>query len=258
VNLHLTHIGTATVLLEFGGWRILTDPAFDPPGGKYGFGFGTSSKKLLPPAIAAADLGRIDLVLLSHDHHADNLDTAGRQVLTKAATVVTTQSGARRLGGTTRGLAPWQSIELKDGSGAVLKITATPARHGPPLSGPIVGDVIGFVLEWEGQQHGALYISGDTVLFAGVEEVGRRFKVGTALLHLGGVAFPISGPLRYTFNGAEAAQVITQFNVRTAVPIHYDGWTHFREKREASEHSLHAVKDRVVWVRQGDRVALAV
>lgn len=41
--MRLTHIGGPTVLVELAGWRILTDPTFDPPGRKYGFGWGTSS-----------------------------------------------------------------------------------------------------------------------------------------------------------------------------------------------------------------------
>ena len=42
----ITHIGGPTALIEFGGWRILTDPTFDPPGKRYFFGWGTMSSKL--------------------------------------------------------------------------------------------------------------------------------------------------------------------------------------------------------------------
>jgi L-ascorbate metabolism protein UlaG (beta-lactamase superfamily) len=93
----LTHVGGPTLLIEFDGWRILTDPTFDPPGGKYNFGWGTSSRKTAGPAIAAADIGPLDAILLSHDQHDDNLDAAGRKLLPSAATVVTTAAGARRL-----------------------------------------------------------------------------------------------------------------------------------------------------------------
>jgi L-ascorbate metabolism protein UlaG (beta-lactamase superfamily) len=68
-------------LIEVAGWRVLTDPTFDPPGQKYAFGWGTSSIKLAGPAIPAAELGSLDAVLLTHDHHADNLDPAGRALL---------------------------------------------------------------------------------------------------------------------------------------------------------------------------------
>lgn len=52
----ITHIGGPTTLIEVGGWRILTDPTFDPPGRRYFFGWGTTSRKLIGPSIAAADL----------------------------------------------------------------------------------------------------------------------------------------------------------------------------------------------------------
>jgi L-ascorbate metabolism protein UlaG (beta-lactamase superfamily) len=77
----LTHIGGPTVLIQVAGWRLLTDPTFDPPGRKYSFGWGTSSVKLAGPAIGASDVEPIDAVLLTHDHHDDNLDPAGRALL---------------------------------------------------------------------------------------------------------------------------------------------------------------------------------
>src|SRR5689334_4727340 len=111
-TMRITHIGGPTALIEVGGWRILTDPTFDAPGRRYTFAPGIFSKKLAGPALAAQDLGAIDAVLLSHDHHEDNLDPAGRALLPGAGTVVTTQSGAKRLakqGATNaQGLGPWQ------------------------------------------------------------------------------------------------------------------------------------------------------
>ena len=245
--MRITHFGTATTLLEIEGLRFLTDPTFDEPGKTYGFGFGTRSTKVDVVRMPAGGLGKLDAVLLSHDHHADNLDDAGRALLPGAGKVVTTVSGARRLGGNALGLDPWQTTTVGN-----VKVTATPARHGPPLSGPIVGDVIGFVLEWPGQQHGPLYISGDTVRFAGVDEVARRFRIGTALLHIGGVAFPISGPLRYTFSGEEAADVAELLGAKTVIPIHYEGWTHFREQRDRTAQALSRLGDRVRWLTPGE------
>jgi hypothetical protein len=62
--------------------------------------------------------------------------------------------------------------------------------HGPPLSRLLTGDVTGFALRWDGQRDGVLWISGDTVLYDAVRQVADRLRVGTALLHLGGVRFP--------------------------------------------------------------------
>src|SRR5262249_39339024 len=151
--------------------------------------------------------GSIDAVLLSHDQHEDNLDPRGRELLPTAGTVVTTAAGAGRLGGNARGLRPGESTRLEAPGKETLAITATPCRHGPPLSGPLVGDVVGFALAWEGQDQGVLWISGDTVLYDGLREAVGRLQVDTALLHLGSVRFPISGPLRYTMNAAEAVEL---------------------------------------------------
>jgi L-ascorbate metabolism protein UlaG (beta-lactamase superfamily) len=256
----VTHIGGPTVLIEVAGWRLLTDPTFDDPGRKYNFGWGTSSVKLAGPALAASDLGSIDAVLLSHDHHDDNLDPAGRALLPSAGVVVTTVSGAGRLGGSARGLRPWEATALEAPGRPALEVTATPCRHGPPLSHPIVGDVVGFALRWEGQEHGVLWISGDTVLYDGVLEVPARLRVDAALLHLGGVRFPVTGPLRYTMTAAEAIELCRVLRPRTAIPIHYEGWKHFREGRAEIERELAGapedVRERFRWLPIGEPVDL--
>ncbi|TFV89923.1 MBL fold metallo-hydrolase [Blastococcus sp. CT_GayMR16] len=232
--MRLTHIGGPTVLIEVGGWRLLTDPTFDPPGRHYSFGWGSGSHKMTGPAVTVPDLGPIDAVLLSHDQHGDNLDDAGRALLPSVGTVVTTVSGAARLGGGARGLRPWGTTELSAPGRTTIEVTATPARHGPPLSRPIAGDVIGFALRWHGQD-GALWISGDTVLFDGVRGVADRIRVDTALIHLGSVRFSVTGPLRYSMTASEAVELCGLIGPRTVIPVHYEGWTHFRQGREAIE-----------------------
>jgi L-ascorbate metabolism protein UlaG (beta-lactamase superfamily) len=207
------------------------------------------------PAVAAADLPAIDAVLLSHDHHDDNLDKAGRALLPGAGVVVTTAAGAKRLGGKTRGLEPWATTRLEAPGKPPIEVTATPCRHGPPLSRPIVGDVIGFSLRWEGQRDGELWITGDTVLYDGVRAVADRLNVGVAVIHLGGVRFPLTGPARYTMTAREAIELCSLVKPHTAIPIHYEGWSHFREGREAIERELAgapaAVRDSFRWLPIG-------
>lgn len=241
----LTHIGGPTLLLEVGGWRLLTDPTFDPPGRKWTFGPGASSRKLAGPAIAAADVGEIDAVLLSHDQHGDNLDEAGRALLPSAGTVITTVPGANRLGrrgiASARGLEPWVTTRLQAEGRPAITVTATPCRHGAPGFRPLVGAVTGFGLEVEGAAHGAVWISGDTILYGGVREVADRLDVGTAVLHLGGVRFWSTGPLRYTMTARDAVELLDLVRPRVAVPIHYEGWSHFQEERDEIATTLERV-----------------
>jgi L-ascorbate metabolism protein UlaG (beta-lactamase superfamily) len=239
----ITHIGGPTVLIEATGWRILSDPTFDAPGRTYKFGWGTSSRKVTGPAIALDDLGPIDVVLISHDNHGDNLDDAGRALLPAAGVVVTTSLAATRLGVAARGLDAWQTTIVEAADRPRLEITATPCRHGPPFSRPIVGHVVGFALRWEGQANGVLWISGDTVLYDGVREVADRLEVDIAILHLGEVQFPITGPIRYSMTAKEGVELCRLVRPRTAIPVHYEGWSHFHEGRAAIEREIAAAPE---------------
>jgi L-ascorbate metabolism protein UlaG (beta-lactamase superfamily) len=213
----LTLIGGPSVLIEFGGFRLLTDPTFDAPG-EYRLPHVTL-QKTAGPSINADKIGPIDTVLLSHDQHADNLDTSGRQYLSRVKQVLTTLAGAGRLGGNAKGFAPWQSVELVS-AGRCLRITATPARHGPVGIEPLLGDVIGFVLEAEGMK--PLYVTGDTVWYHGVAEVAQRFQAGIVLLFAG--AAQTRAPFNLTMNVNDALETAHAFPDAVIVPVHCNGW----------------------------------
>ncbi len=205
------------------------------------------------------DIGKIDAVLLSHDHHEDNLDRAGRAVLPHAEKVITTRAGAKRLGNNAIGLKSWQSttVKLED---MEIKVTAMPTHHGSLGSHLIVGETTGFMLEWEGQKHGALYISGDTVWFNGIHEIAQRFKISAAILHIGKAGFPVTGPIRFTLNASEAIHTIKVLNPRKAIPIHYEGWKHFREPRAEAEKQFSAagLEEKVQWLPLGAPVNVEI
>jgi hypothetical protein len=111
--------------------------------------------------------------------------------------------------------------------------------------------VIGFAIGWEGQAHGKLWITGDTVLYDGLRQVADRLRVDTALLHLGCVRFPVTGPVRYSMTAREAVQLCRRVRPRTAIPVHCEGWTHFRQGRGAIEHVFSAAPEDVGAVSDG-------
>ncbi len=232
----ITLIGGPTALVEFGGLRFLTDPTFDGPG-DYQLPHVTLTKTSRP-AIAAADVGPVDAVLLSHDQHADNLDNSGRDLLRKAPRVLTTAVGAKRLGGNAEGLAPWETVNLsKDGKS--VQVTAAPARHGPAGIEPLAGDVIGFVLTSNDPAVAPVYITGDTVWYDGVAEVARRFKAGIVLLFAG--AAQTRGPFHLTMNTNDAIETATAFPNATIVPVHHEGWAHFRQSGDDLQKAFKAL-----------------
>jgi len=99
-------LGGPTALIAYGGLRLLTHPTFDPPGDYPRPGTPVVLHKLTGPAVPADELGPIDALLISHDHHADNLDPGGRALLPRARRVITTGAGAERLEVEATGLEP--------------------------------------------------------------------------------------------------------------------------------------------------------
>jgi L-ascorbate metabolism protein UlaG (beta-lactamase superfamily) len=184
-------------------------------------------EKLSGPAIGADAVGLIDAVLLSHDQHADNLDNAGRDFLARAGRVLTTIAGAKRLGGHAEGMAPWDTTELTGSNGRALTIMATPARHGPAGIEPMSGDVIGFVVTSKDPDSRPIYISGDTVWYDGVADVARRFKAGVVLPFAG--AAQTRGPFHLTMDTNDAIETVRAFPDAVIVPLHTDGWAHFKQ-----------------------------
>jgi L-ascorbate metabolism protein UlaG (beta-lactamase superfamily) len=247
--LALTYIGGPTLRIELAGLRLLTDPTFDPAGGEYRTPASTLHK-ISGPALGVESLGAIDAVLLSHDHHADNLDLAGRSVAASAATILTTVAGAGRLGGRARGLEPWQSVGLQAPHQDLVTITATPCRHGP--AGGDRGPVIGFLLS-SGDRR--IYLSGDTVWYEGVEEVARRFEVSMAVLFMGAARVAAAGPAHLTMTAEDGLAAARVFPRATIVPVHYEGWQHFSESRSDIEAAFAAagLSDRLHWLAAGVR-----
>jgi L-ascorbate metabolism protein UlaG (beta-lactamase superfamily) len=225
--LHITYIGGATALIEYAGVRVLTDPAFDAAGGEYVSG-PVTLHKTSNPALSLEQLEPIDLVLLSHDQHFDNLDHAGRAMLPQAGKVLTTTDGAMRLNDNAIGLEPWQSVEV-----GAIRITGTPAQHGPAGSLARSGPVTGFVLETASSP--TLYFSGDTVWFDGVAEVARRFAVDIAVLNMGGAKVAAAGPDPLTMTAEDGVATAHAMAKAMVAPLHFEGWAHFMESGSVIE-----------------------
>jgi len=243
----VTYLGGPTLLMEYAGLRVLVDPTFDPPQ-SYEDPGSTPLVKTAGPAIEAADLGEVDLVLASHHEHPDNLDAAGRDIAMRAPVVLSTPEAAIDLGDPVRGLDPWEQ-HLVGG----VTVTAVPALHGPPGSEAFVGAVTGFVLEAPGEPR--VYVSGDNASLPLVEHIGERFApVDVAVLFAGAARVPaIDAPL--TLTSADAARAAELLRASVVVGVHCEDWQHFTESRADLEAAF-AGSPALVGTPRGVRVEL--
>jgi L-ascorbate metabolism protein UlaG (beta-lactamase superfamily) len=200
----LTFLGHATVLVELGGLRILTDPILVDR-----LLFLTRVVRPLDPALFAA----VDLVLLSH-LHMDHFDRLSLARLDSEPELVVGPGGrdlARRWGWTrVTELAPGQSHRVGD-----VTVTALPAAHpgSRPPFGPR-GTAVGYLLE---SGEARLYFAGDTDLFPEMETMIPG-ELDVALLPIGGWGPRLgSGHL----DPPRAVEATARLRPRFAVPIHW-------------------------------------
>ncbi len=229
--LQVTLVGGPTAVLGYGGLRFITDPTFDPPG-SYEPRPGVTLTKTAGPALSPDEVGEVDVVLLSHDHHKDNLDDSGRQFLARASRVVTTRSGAERLGTGATALPNWASIEIDRADAGPIRVVGVPAQHGPDGSEHLVGEVTGFLLT--GQDLPSVYISGDNASLDVVRTIADRLgPIDIAVLFAGGAQMPFLGDAYLTLPSRDAAEAARLLGVRAVVPLHYADWTHFSDGLES-------------------------
>jgi L-ascorbate metabolism protein UlaG (beta-lactamase superfamily) len=248
-----TVLGGPTTVLDLGGLRIVADPTFDAPG-PHGY-----LTKTAGPAVDEDALGPVDVVLVSHSAHPDNLDDRGRAFTVAAPLVLTCPSAAAELGPRAVGLRPWTSHVVQGGTD--VTITAVPAVHGPEdaprdENGNVNCEVTGFVVAGSGLP--TVYVSGDNASIRVVAEVARRFpRIDAAVLFAGAARVPAKfGGRPLTLDAVRAAAATAILDTPVVVPAHYDGWAHFSESRadladafdEAGYASVLRLVDHGTWI----------
>jgi len=138
-------------------------------------------------------------------------------------------AGAERLAHGAVGLLPWQETELAAPGGRVLRVAATPARHGPAHADR--GPVIGFALAFRDDPTTTVYLSGDTVWYDGVGAVAARFPVRLALLFMGAARVAAVAPWHLTVTAEEGVEAARALGAAAILPVHFEGWEHFSESR---------------------------
>jgi L-ascorbate metabolism protein UlaG (beta-lactamase superfamily) len=250
-------IGTATVVIRYAGFTILTDPNFLHSGDHVHLGYGLTSVRRTDPAVEIGDLPPLDFVLLSH-LHGDHFDRVAERKLNKATPIISTRHATRyleKVGFTrTHSLRTWESIDLKKGE-ASLRLTAMPGTHGPGPLGAVLPPVMGTMLDFgdeAGENRLRIYISGDTLIHDRLREIPRRFPdVDLALLHLGGTK--VLG-IMVTMDAEQGVEAMRIVDPRTAVPIHYNDYEVFESPLEDFKRAVNeaGLEDRVHYLSHGE------
>ena len=223
-------IGNATTLIRFGGLTVLTDPAFLHKGEHVYLGHGIWARREVEPACQIADLPPVDLIVLSH-YHGDHFDDVAARELDKSLPIVSTADAVDKLGalGFTQGhpLDTWESLQVRKEE-ATLTITAMPAKHATEEAvNELLMPVNGHLLEFSrnGESLYRLYITGDTMLVDGLEEIPRRHPdIDLGLIHTGGTTFLVTV---VTMTGEQGVKAVEVTKPRTAIPIHYNDFSVF-------------------------------
>jgi L-ascorbate metabolism protein UlaG (beta-lactamase superfamily) len=250
-------VGTATVILRYGGFTILTDPNFLHKGDHVHLGYGLHSERLTEPALSLEQLPPVDFVLLSH-MHGDHFDHVVSERLDKRVPILTTKHAAASLKGLgfERPIAfdTWDSIEVVRGT-ARMRVTAMPGKHAPGLLRLMIPPTMGSMLEFSGLR---IYITGDTLIHEHLKEIPRRYPdIDIALLHLGGTR--IAGVL-LTMDAKQGVEAIRITNPRTAIPIHYNDYGVFKSPLEDFKAAVRAagLENRVHYLAHGETFDIEV
>lgn len=259
----LFFVGTATLIIRYAGFTVLTDPNFLHRGEYVRLGYGLRSRRLTEPALSIDALPPLDLIVLSH-FHEDHFDRVAEARLPKGIPIATTPHAADALGdrgfSATYGLPTWETLELEQGTSR-LRITAMPGRHGPRLVSRLLPPVMGSLLEFErstGERLLRLYITGDTLVFDQLKEIPARYDgIDIAVLHLGGTR--VLGVL-VTMDGAQGRRMLELIDPRVAIPIHYNDYTVFRSPLEdfAREVIASGLDSRVRYLQHGQAYTFSV
>jgi L-ascorbate metabolism protein UlaG (beta-lactamase superfamily) len=250
-------VGTATVILRYAGFTILTDPNFLHAGDHVHLGYGLTAERLTNPALEIEQLPPLDFVVLSH-YHGDHFDRIAEERLRKDVPIVTTEHAAGELKdkGFTAPVAldTWDSVAVEK-NGARVRVTSMPGRHGPPVVEKFLPPVMGSMLEFEpgaGRAALRLYITGDTLVFDDLNEIPKRYPdIDLGLFHLGGTT--IMGIL-LTMDGEQGVEAVRIVNPKKVIPIHYNDYEVFKSPLEEFKRAADAagLSERMIYLSHGE------
>ncbi len=266
MDITVTFVGNATMLIKAGDLVVLTDPNFLHKGQYAWLGHGIVSRRRHGPALTVDQLPPIDAIVLSH-LHGDHWDRVAQKGLDRNLPIITTPHAAPRL--RKRGfeqataLATWQAHTITKG-GLTLTATSLPGRHAPGWTQKLLPPVMGTMLDFstDGDRRRRLYISGDTILVDELKEIPVRFDaIDAGVLHLGGTRIPMGAlpfGLTVTMDDQQGAGLVQMLDLPKVIPIHFNDYTAFASPLEdfVEEMKRRELGERIIQIERGGAVTL--
>ena len=260
-------LGHATVLINFFGINILTDPVLFPRVGiRIPFLFTIGPKRLTVPALTVDELPRIDIVLLSHAHF-DHLDWRTLSHLDRATKVITA-SRTRDLLNWTRlrdvTELRWQerkTIEIPAGTchavaerRRTINITAVPVKHwGARMQHDDYRGFNAYLIERNDRR---ILFGGDTAFTETFTELRARGRIDLAIFSIAAY----NPWIRSHANPEEAIQMANDAGARFIMPIHHQtfrlSFEPFREPIERFEAALRDQPEKIALRQIGETFVL--
>jgi L-ascorbate metabolism protein UlaG (beta-lactamase superfamily) len=249
-------LGHATVLINFFGIKILTDPVLFPRIGIRLPGFTLGPKRLTAPALKFDELPKIDIVLLSHAHF-DHFDLRTLHRFDSSTKLITAPR--------TRDLLRWTRLrdvtELRWGerksikaSGGGIHIVAFRVKHwGARMQHDDYRGYNGYVVEREGHR---IIFGGDTALTDTFSELRKFGPIDLAIMSIG-----CYNPwIRTHCNPEQAIQMANDAGANFIMPVHHQtfrlSFEPFREPIERFETALRDQPERIALREIGETFVL--
>jgi L-ascorbate metabolism protein UlaG (beta-lactamase superfamily) len=232
--MNIQQIRNATIILQFGPYRVLVDPMLAAKGTLPPLRlFGATQRNPLVelPACTAKDLEAVTQCLITHCQkgHFDHLDGAAKRWLReKQIPVICTPHDAPYLA--KRGLNVQALAQAHDQPHSFLGGTIRSVRctHGLGLVGKLMEHGVGYLIELPGEP--SVYLSGDTVLTPTVCEFILRHQPQVSVVPAGGARFDVGGDI---IMGIDETLEFTRLSHGTVVANHLEAISHCPTTRKA-------------------------
>lgn len=242
----------ATLILGFGGRRLVVDPILSPAGSMPPIDNSANDRRnpLVELPVNENEIFGADAYLLTHTHR-DHFDAAAAERLPKDKPVFCQPADLEKLAGIGFGQATAveKSVEWRG-----LRLCRTGGRHGSGALAEKMGPVSGYVLQADGEP--SLYIAGDTVWCDEVAAALAAHKPAVIVLFAGAAQFLTGGPI--TMAAGDVLAVLAAAPQARVVAVHMETFNHCLLTRAGLAAALADAgqADRVIIPNDGETVKL--